>query len=182
VNYHFGFPGHRGAGVSASMRYALDLVEVGPLEVEAGALLPRRNEAYRIWGRPVLAPCDAVVQKAVEGVADNDPYGPNRPYGVGNHLVLRVGQDAYVVLGHLRQGSVAVREGERVRAGQVVGAVGNSGWTERPHLHLQASRSAEGDYWHGEPLPVRFAGRFPVKNQLVRGDLGAGEGGPVRAG
>jgi len=167
VNYHLGFPGHRGAGVSASMRYALDVVEVGPLEVEASALLPRRNEAYRIWGRPVLAPCDGIVQKAVDGVADNDAFGANRPYGVGNHVVIRHGADAYVVLGHLRCGSVAVAEGARVRAGEVIGAAGNSGWTERPHLHFQASRSATGDYWHGEPLPMRFDGRFPVKNQLV---------------
>jgi hypothetical protein len=168
MNYHFGFRGHRGAGVAGAMRFALDVVEVGPLEIEARGLLPRRNGAYRIWGRPVLAPCIGVVVTAVDGVADNDAFGPDRPYGVGNHVVIRCGSDAFVVLGHLRRGSVRVREGERVQAGQPIGAVGNSGWTERPHLHVQASRSAEGDYWHGEPLPMRFGGRFPVKNQLVR--------------
>ena len=172
VNYHYGFPGHRGSGVSASMRYALDLVEVGPLEVEAGGLLPRRNEDYRIWGHPVLAPCEGVVVKAVDGVQDNGAYGQHRPYGVGNQVVIRAGGDAYVVLGHLRRGSLRVTEGDFVQPGQVLGAVGNSGWTERPHLHVQASRSAEGDYWHGEPLPMRFDGRFPVKNQLIRAGRG----------
>jgi len=172
VNYHFGFPGHRGSGVAASRRYALDVVEVGALEVEAGSLLPRRNADYRIWGHPVLAPCEGVVVKAVDGVQDNEAFGDHRPYGVGNQVVIRTGPDAYVVLGHLRRGSVRVTEGDFVQPGQTLGAVGNSGWTERPHLHVQASRSAEGDYWHGEALPMRFGGRFPVKNQVVRGREG----------
>ncbi|MGR3541334.1 MAG: M23 family metallopeptidase [Hasllibacter sp.] len=37
---------------------------------------------------------------------------------------------------HLRQGSVAVRTGQRVAGGQVLGQIGLSGLTEFPHLHL----------------------------------------------
>jgi hypothetical protein len=33
---------------------------------------------------------------------------------------------------------------------------------------MQAMRSTNGDFWHGTPVPVRFAGRFPVRNQVVR--------------
>ena len=168
VNYHYGFAGHRGKGVSASMRYAMDVVEVGRLGLEAPWLLPARNEAYRIWDRPVHAPCDGVVAHAVNDVADNSAFGPDRPYGVGNQVVIRSGSDLYVLVGHLRRGSVRVGAGDVVRAGDVVGRVGNSGWTERPHVHMQAMRAPDGDYWHGEPAPMRFAGRFLVKNQVVR--------------
>lgn len=168
VNYHYGFAGHRGSGVSASMRYATDVVEVGALGVEAPWLAPARNEAYRIWGRTVHAPCDGVVARAVDEVEDNAAFGPHRPYGVGNQVVIRAAGDVHVVLGHLRRGSVCVREGEAVRAGQPIGRAGNSGWTERPHLHFQAMRAADGDWWHGEPVPMRFGGRFLVKNQVVR--------------
>lgn len=42
------------------------------------------------------------------------------------------------MVGHLREGSVAVTTGDRVRAGQVIGQVGNSGNTAEPHVHIQA--------------------------------------------
>jgi peptidase M23-like protein len=167
VNYHLGFGAHRGAGVSASMRYAMDVVEVGRMGVEAPGLLPARNDAYRIWERPLHAPCDGIVARVVDDVEDNTAFGQNRPYGVGNQVVIRVGADVYVVLGHMRRGSACVRPGDAVRAGDVLGRVGNSGWTERPHVHVQAMRSAGGDPWHGAPLAMRFDGRFLVKNQVI---------------
>ncbi len=38
---------------------------------------------------------------------------------------------------HMRRGSIRVRRGQRVRAGQILGLVGLSGKTEFPHLHFQ---------------------------------------------
>jgi hypothetical protein len=168
MNYHYGFRQHRASGVGRSMRYAIDIVEVDAGGGESGGFLPCRNDAYRIWGKPLLAPCRGRVVHAVNDVADNAAFGSNRPYGLGNHVVIRKGDDEYVVLGHMRQGTVAVKPGDEVQAGQAIGRVGNSGWTERPHLHMQAMRSAAGDWWHGEPLALRFGGHFLVRNQLVR--------------
>jgi hypothetical protein len=168
VNYHYGFGRHRDAGVGRSMRYAVDLVELGRFGGESAGFLPRDNAAYRIWNRPLLAPCDGVVAHAEDSVPDNSAFGARRPYGVGNHVVIRADHDTYVVLGHVRHGTVAVATGDPVRRGQEIGRVGNSGWTERPHLHIQAMRSPDGDWWRGEPLPLRFAGRFLVRNEQVR--------------
>jgi murein DD-endopeptidase MepM/ murein hydrolase activator NlpD len=53
--------------------------------------------------------------------------GADRPYGVGNHVVIRNGPDVYLVLGHMRCGGVRVACGERVRAGDSIGRVGNLG-------------------------------------------------------
>ena len=167
LNYHYGFRQHRASGVSRSMRYAMDVVEVGPGGGESKWFLPRRNDAYRVWERWLHAPCQGRIVHAVNDVADNAAFGTDRPYGLGNHVVIRKSSDEYVVLGHMRQGTVAVRTGDEVEAGQEIGRVGNSGWTERPHLHMQAMRSAVGDWWHGEPLALRFGGRFLVRNQLV---------------
>lgn len=54
----------------------------------------------------------------------------------GNGVVLDHGGGWQTQYCHLRQGSVAVRTGERVAAGQRLGAVGYSGMAEFPHLHL----------------------------------------------
>ena len=167
VNYHYGFGRHRASGVSASMRYAVDVVEVGRGGRESVGFVPRENAAYHIWERALMAPCDGIVVHVVDGVADNHAFGANRPYGVGNHVVFRCADDVYVVLGHMRCGSVRVRAGQTITAGTTIGCVGNSGWTERPHLHMQAMRSETADWWHGDPVPMRFEGRFPVRNQVV---------------
>ncbi len=44
---------------------------------------------------------------------------------------------------HLKNGSVAVAPGQRVAAGQRLGAVGLSGLSEYPHLHFQVERHGE---------------------------------------
>ncbi len=46
---------------------------------------------------------------------------------------------------HLRKGSVAVKNGDRVKAGQPIGLVGLSGFTEYPHLHFQVMKQVAKD-------------------------------------
>jgi hypothetical protein len=171
VNYHYGFGAHRASGVNASMRYALDVVAIGRWGGESSGLLPRHNDAYLIWHRAVSAPCDARVFRVVNDVKDNDAFGSNRPYGVGNHVVL-LSDDVYFVIGHLAEGSIRVSAGQDVREGEVIALAGNSGWTERPHVHMQAMRAKDGDFWHGTPVPIRFAGKFLVRNQVLRAGRG----------
>lgn len=43
---------------------------------------------------------------------------------------------------HLKQGSLKVKEGEIVKAGQTIAQIGHSGFTEFPHLHLSV-------FWEG---------------------------------
>lgn len=64
-----------------------------------------------------------------------------------------------VKLAHLRPGTVTVATGDRVRAGQLLGEVGNSGDTTEPHLHLYAERDGLG-------LDLRFTG---ITGTLHRG-------------
>ncbi|MFE1986565.1 M23 family metallopeptidase [Streptomyces mirabilis] len=56
-----------------------------------------------------------------------------------------------VKLAHLQPGTVTVTTGDRVRVGQLLGEVGNSGDTTEPHLHLHAERDGLG-------LDLRFTG------------------------
>ena len=93
----------------------------------------------------------------------------DREHMAGNHVLLACG-DVEVLLGHFQQGSVRVREGEMVDAGQEVGRVGNTGNTDEPHLHIHAQRPGPPDApLGGDPLPVRLGGRYLARNALVRG-------------
>ncbi|WP_310394218.1 hypothetical protein [Hymenobacter sp.] len=86
----------------------------------------------------------------------------------GNYLILR-GAQADIVLAHFRRGSLRVRAGARVVAGQLLAQAGNCPATDEPHLHVHAQRPGPpGLPLGGAPLPMRFRGRFLVRNDLVR--------------
>jgi hypothetical protein len=55
----------------------------------------------------------------------------------GNSVVIEHGDGWETQYGHMRSGSVAVRAGDAVTAGQKLGVVGLSGYTEFPHLHFE---------------------------------------------
>jgi hypothetical protein len=163
VNYHYAFARHSAKGTNKAMAFAVDIVETSPSGAASLSLFPALNERYPIFGRPVLSPCNGTVAAVENSIPDNPPFGQPRPYNLGNHIIVRSG-DFQVLLGHLRQGSVILRPGDRVQAGQPVAQAGNSGWTERPHLHMQAMEIREAEPWKNEGLPILFEGRNPVKN------------------
>jgi murein DD-endopeptidase MepM/ murein hydrolase activator NlpD len=61
----------------------------------------------------------------------------------GNHLIVQIAPERYVMLAHLQQHSLRVREGQRVAAGELLALCGNSGNTTAPHLHLQVQTRAD---------------------------------------
>jgi hypothetical protein len=110
--------------------------------------------AYTSFGLPVLAPADGRVVVVVDGYADNQP-GTNGD--IANHMVVDIGSGRYVVMAHLEQGSAEVGEGDLVKSGQPVAAVGNNGHSTQPHLHMHVQRrpSVAGS-WEGPTLPTVF--------------------------
>lgn len=73
----------------------------------------------------------------------------------GNHVVIGTAEGPFVLVAHLRQGSLAVRIGEQVAVGQRLGACGNSGNSTQPHVHLQATDSANWQTAHAVPFVFR---------------------------
>lgn len=60
------------------------------------------------------------------------------------------------------------REGEHVPAGAQIGAVGNSGNSTEPHLHIHARRGGSSEYaLDGEAVPMAFEGKFLTRNAIV---------------
>jgi len=71
----------------------------------------------------------------------------------GNKIIVVDDAGFEVVYGHLQQNSALVSEGDRVDAGQPLAAVGNSGKSVLPHLHLHAGGLTLGGY---RTIPVQF--------------------------
>jgi len=144
VNYHVASPAERWA-------YDL-LVTAGGRSVNGD---PARLESYLAYGRPVLAPAAGTVVAVHDGDPDAPPGRPDRQRRAGNHVVLAVAPREYLVMAHLRAGSLTVRAGDRVQAGQVIGRVGNSGNTTEPHVHLHLQDEPTPD--RGEGIPLFFS-------------------------
>ncbi len=119
---------------------------------------------FYAFGRKVLAPADGRVVHAVDGEPDRPPVRTRlrlaRPSGedprqiFGNYVVLEHGHGEFSLLGHLRQGSVRVKRGDRVKRGQVLAECGNSGASAQPHLHFHVMDGPDPIRSRG--LPVHF--------------------------
>jgi murein DD-endopeptidase MepM/ murein hydrolase activator NlpD len=69
--------------------------------------------------------------------------------------------------GQLKKGSILVNEGDRIDENELIGHAGNSGWTERAHLHMQLIYSDSPNYWTGIGISTRFANKNLYKNRFI---------------
>jgi hypothetical protein len=96
---------------------------------------PEQEASWHSFGQPVLAPADGTVLSVRDDLVD-EPVGAIGQ-GEGNAIVLDIAGGRYVVLEHLQRGSALVRPGQSVTRGQQIAAVGDSGDSFAPHLHMQ---------------------------------------------
>ncbi|MFF4742753.1 M23 family metallopeptidase [Streptomyces sp. NPDC001268] len=135
----------------------------------------RRNRDFPAFDAPLYAVADATVVRATDRQRDHMSRNslPALPWflaeGVirmlggtgrilGNRVVLDLGDGTWAVYAHLRRGSLAVREGERVSAGQLLARCGNSGNSTEPHLHFQLMDGPDPEAAHGIPFTWRGVG------------------------
>lgn len=86
-------------------------------------------------GAPVVAAAAGTVARVRDGMADDGETGPGvAGREAGNAVVIDHGNGWETQYSHLRQGSVAVRPGDPVQAGDRLGLIGLSGNTEFPHV------------------------------------------------
>jgi murein DD-endopeptidase MepM/ murein hydrolase activator NlpD len=151
-------------GVTSNMmRYAYDFVIVD----EQGRMYRgdgEKNEDWYGFGTLVLAPADGVVVAMADGQPDNtkskkalrmtmEAFMANHQLPFGNYVILDHGNGEFSFFAHFRNGSVAVRKGDKVRQGQQIGQMGFSGDAFLVHLHYQLQRDPN---W-GEGLPSYFS-------------------------
>jgi hypothetical protein len=128
---------------------------------------PARLSSYRSYGQRLIAVAAGKVIFAADGRPNqkppNDPTAPSVPELPGNRVILRIGPGIYVTYAHMVPGSVRVHDGERVRRGQAVGRLGNSGNSATPHLHLQVQITRS---FLSDGLPFVFD-RFRLLGQIT---------------
>jgi murein DD-endopeptidase MepM/ murein hydrolase activator NlpD len=151
---------------------------------------------YYAYGAPVLAAAPGRVVAALDGTPE-DPATLRQPGETddgflarvmagqmdllargagavaGNHVIVDHGGGEHSMYGHLQPGSVAVKVGDTVRAGQPIGRLGSSGNSTEPHLHFQVCDGPQPLACAG--IPVEFAGvRLPFADYpraLQSGDM-----------
>ncbi len=153
-----------------NQRFALDLVRLEDGEIFAEET---GNAGVHSWEQPLLSPANGRVAVARDDMEDSD--GANFVTDVadaaGNVVVIELDSGLFVVLAHLRQGTVQVSEGDLVREGDPLALLGNSGNTTMPHLHLQVQTHV--DLWDPDnrSVPFAFEAEGPVlgRNDRVEG-------------
>ncbi|MEQ9363897.1 MAG: peptidoglycan DD-metalloendopeptidase family protein, partial [Leptospirales bacterium] len=117
-------------------KYCYDLVTV---DERAAMVRPGAagdaNEDFLGFGVAVYAVRDGVVDVADDGDPDGVP-GVVQYQTDGNFVRIRHTDGTYSSYVHLKRGSIQVRSGQRVRVGEQIGALGNSGMSVSPHLHF----------------------------------------------
>src|SRR6185437_2145777 len=153
-------------------RFAYEMVrlDTGQMFTHNGAT----NEEWFSFGQPVLADANGTVVKVMDDYLDNAPYHPDADAKHGNVVEIDHGDGEFSVYSHLKHGSVRVKMGDRVKAGEKIAEVGNSGDMQFPRLEYSLQTSA--DLNGSEGLPAAFTrlkvnGKRAKEVELVRGDV-----------
>jgi murein DD-endopeptidase MepM/ murein hydrolase activator NlpD len=161
-----------------AQRYATDWVKVG----EDGLLARRgdlsQNVNYYGYGAPALAVANATVVAIKDGLPENVPQVKQRAVAItpetiaGNYVVLDLGQGLFALYAHLQPQSLQVKVGDKVKTGQLLGLVGNSGNSHLPHLHFQVANAPLALGAEGVPYVLRSFGQQGIAGasaELVKG-------------
>jgi murein DD-endopeptidase MepM/ murein hydrolase activator NlpD len=150
--------------------YALDFVPAEP--VREGVFRKRKRLVdHPCYGRPILAPADGRVVWAKDGERELPPFHESRKHEAGNFVILEHAPDELSEFRHLQRGSIVVKVGDAIRAGQTIGRCGNSGNAVTPHLHF----GFLGSYQPIATRPLRFS-NYEV--MVAQGVWQAGDGEP----
>ena len=136
----------------------------------------QKNEDYYAFEKELIAPCDAEVVLVVDGINDNKPGELNPIYIPGNTVILKTNNGEYLFFAHFKQNSIVVKQGRKVKKGEILGLCGNSGNSSEPHLHFHlqnvedmniatgAKSYFEEIYVNGE-LKKDYS---PIKNEKIK--------------
>jgi len=164
-----------------AQRLAIDWLKLGP-----GGRLAHddrsRNENWFAYGEEVLSIADGTVIATKDGIPENVPMTDKRAVPItldtlgGNLVVLYIGNGRYATYAHLIPKSLRVSAGAKVRRGQVLGLLGNSGNSDAPHLHFHIHDGPSPFGSEGVPFifeSMQFRGSVASLDKLIADSPGS---------
>lgn len=174
--YWYSYGGHGGG----SQYYAYDFKTIGwdADKKEWRVTFPgtdgTKNEHYMAYGKPVIAIADGTVIDFKDGVAENAGNAGGGSGG-GNWFKINNGKETICYF-HMQPGSLTknlMKKGAKVKKGDKIGLLGNSGSSSEPHGHVQALEDPDAD-GDGDTRPLNFSNIYIIdKNKLASPDPNA---------
>jgi len=130
------------------------------------------NDFYG-WGQTIYSPVNGEIIETENSIVERNPvnifndyrnsmrvtkdyldHGASSITITGNCVVIKIDENVYALLAHLKKGSVKVRVGQNVAEHDEIGQLGHSGNSTMPHLHMQFMNSR--DYKIAKGIPFVF--------------------------
>lgn len=166
---------HRGATlavdgtVHVAQRFAIDFVQLDPTgQLYTGN--PADVASFPFFGAQIRAAADGTVVRVLDGNPEETPgklpVGKTVQTGDGNYVSIDIGNGRFAFYGHMQPNAFKVKVGDRVRAGDVLGLLGNTGNTDAPHLHFEIMDGPSLLLSNGLPFVfTSFTGRGVVTDE-----------------
>ena len=169
------------------VRYAYDFCPVndkGDMYKDS----PYKKENWYGYGAPIYADANGTVAGAANDTPENDFKGKEVAYADipeseiykimgGNYVVIDHGNGEFSYFGHMKTGSLRVKIGDKVSAGQQIGELGFAGDAFIPHLHYMLMDNA--DVLKAESLPSYFVNFRRIlgseMEDVTRGEVDSGD-------
>jgi hypothetical protein len=139
ITYHRGATLPINGAIRVAERYAIDFVQLDDKNRIASGPIDKLS-SYAYLGVEIYSVADGTVVATAndqpEQVPGKLPQGLPLASILGNYAVVDIGKGRFAFYAHMRPGSLRVKPGDKVKTGQVLGLLGNSGNTDAPHLHF----------------------------------------------
>lgn len=133
--------------------YAIDFMKTGGPSGRAIVKTTGASvEDFYSWGTEVLAPAAGEVVSAIDSFQDNRVGVKDQNNPGGNQVIIKVDEHTFIFLAHMQKGSVKVKAGDHVTAGEILGLCGNSGNTSGPHIHMHIQDTPTLNHGLGQNL------------------------------
>jgi murein DD-endopeptidase MepM/ murein hydrolase activator NlpD len=126
----------------------------------------RFHPIQQTWRRHLGVDYAAPTGTPVRTIADGTVDFAGWQNGYGNVVSIRHGNERTTLYAHMSR--IDVKKGQRLEQGQRVGAVGSTGWSTGPHLHLEFRVNGV----HQDPLRVAKASEAVALAPAAKAEFG----------
>ena len=140
-------------------RYAIDWIQLGD-DGKTFTGDEHDNKSYHAWDQEIHAAADGKIVEVKDGIPENVPNSGKLAVQMtydtlaGNHIIEQLNEDHYAAYAHLRPGTIKVKVGDTVHAGDVLAHLGNTGNSSEPHLHFQVCDAPSFPASEGLPFAI----------------------------